>query len=220
MYPEYTDKQIASVPGVYLRDNELNLVAFNGIGILIRDADEKIVGVQCRRDRVEKGQAKYIWLSSATASEWKNCSGGASCGSPQDVLYPVIARNRCNICIAEGKFKTEILAQQGNTGISVQGVGNFKGIETQIKKVCEKCKINGIYIFYDGDSLKNTGVFKQLRVLYDTLTKNTGLPVKIALWNEHNGKGIDDLYLSHEGKISGLVKYVDDSFFQYMMVFL
>ena len=143
MYPEYTDKQIASVPGVYLRDNELNLVAFNGIGILIRDADEKIVGVQCRRDRVEKGQAKYIWLSSATASEWKNCSGGASCGSPQDVLYPVIARNRCNICIAEGKFKTEILAQQGNTGISVQGVGNFKGIETQIKKVCEKCKING-----------------------------------------------------------------------------
>lgn len=213
LYPEYTDKQIASVPGVYLRDNELNLVAFNGIGILIRDADEKIVGVQCRRDRVEKGQAKYIWLSSATASEWKNCSGGASCGSPQDVLYPVIARNRCNICIAEGKFKTEILAQQGNTGISVQGVGNFKGIETQIKKVCEKCKINGIYIFYDGDSLKNTGVFKQLRALYDTLTENTGLPVKIALWNEHNGKGIDDLYLSHEGKISGLVKYVDDSFF-------
>ena len=56
-------------------------------------------------------------------------------------------------------------------------------------------------------------MFKQLRALYDTLTKNTGLPVKIALWNEHNGKGIDDLYLSHEGKISGLVKYVDDSFF-------
>ena len=52
LYPEYTDKQIASVPGVYLRDNELNLVAFNGIGILIRDADEKIVGVKCRRDRV------------------------------------------------------------------------------------------------------------------------------------------------------------------------
>lgn len=213
LFPEYTDKQIASVPGVYLKNNKLNLVTLNGIGILIRDADEKIVGVQCRRNHVEKNQGKYIWLSSAAASEWKDCTGGASCGAPQDILYPVTPHNRCNICIAEGKFKTEILSQQGNTGISVQGVGNFKGIDKQIKRVCEKLKISGIYIFYDGDSLKNTGVFKQLRSLYEYLTEKTDIPVKIALWNEHNGKGIDDLYLSHEGKISGMIRYVDDELF-------
>ena len=219
LYPDYKDEEIASVPGVYLKSGKLCLNCYNkGIGILIRNAEGTVVGVQIRRENVEEGQARYVWLSSVAAADWDNCSGGASCGSPQDVIYPVVERRnyKYNICIAEGKFKTEILAQQGNIAISVQGVGNYKGIDLQIIQIMKKVSVSGIYIFYDGDSLKNYGVFQNLRKLYFYLKETIpDLPVHIAVWNEVNGKGIDDLYLLHKDeRLSKYLKYYTDDIFE------
>ena len=40
-------------------------------------------------------------------------------------------------CVAEGRFKTEILSQWGNVALSVQGVGNYSGIDDDIKNVID-----------------------------------------------------------------------------------
>lgn len=219
LYPEYTDEDLSGIPGVYIRNNVLNLVLYEGIGILIRNARGLVTGVQCRRKLTQKGQTKkYIWLSSAFALDCKDCTGGASANSPQDVIYPLQKKTRYNICITEGKFKAEVLAQKGNIAISVQGVGNYKNkncIDREIRVILEKYDVSTIYIFYDADCWENKGVMKQLKKLCQYLNETVPeLAVKVATWDKKEGKGIDDLYFSHHNeKLSSYITYNDSSMF-------
>ena len=207
-YPEYTREILQDVPGFfYNRErSELTYSGYKGIGILLRGADDKIRGIQIRRDTIKEGEKRYMWFSSVFASyDAEKYCGGNTVGSPIDVLYPRKIKNNYPICIAEGRFKTEILAEQGNFALSVQGVGNFRNIEKDIIKISSVkaygCKT--IYIFYDADMLGNIAVFTQCMNLVRYLKEKTPeMVVKVACWRPDEGKGIDDLFFN--GGISNI----------------
>lgn len=119
------------------------------------------------------------------------------------IPYPV--KRKYAIGIVEGKFKAEILADQGLFALSVQGVGNWKGgdgwtgIDYEIDQLnyFSALGMDTIYIFYDADMLSNNGVFHHAMALGEFLEdKYPNMHVVYALWHEGYGKGIDDLYIN------------------------
>lgn len=196
-FPGLKAEELIKVPGFYKDNGEIRLIGYEGIGILIRNASGQIVGVQIRRDTIKEGELRYVWISSSFAIYDKYMSGGASPGSPLDVVYPQKEKQLPKICIVEGRFKAEAIAQEGNIGISVQGVGNFAGIEKEIAKIKKSIKEETVFIFYDADMFQNPAVLKQGLRLYHYLTdKCKGINVKFCCWNPSLGKGIDDYLFS------------------------
>lgn len=112
------------------------------------------------------------------------------------------------------QFKTEILSQWGNVALSVQGVGNYSGIDDDIKNVIDVTgkKFDSIFVFYDADMLRNSAVFAQAMKLGQYLNQTMPeLTVKYCIWPEYLGKGIDDMYLSNPDNVSQ-IKTFDEKY--------
>lgn len=170
-----------------------------GIGIFIRNARGNVVGVQIRKDIKKEGEQRYVWFSSSFAKSSKYFTGGAAAGSPQDILYPQKKKTVPCFCIAEGKFKTEILSRKGNVAMSVQGVGNFSGCEREIKEAEKrmKHKFRTFYVYYDADMFRNMAVYAQaVKLGLYLMEKFPDAEVKYGVWDDADGKGIDDLYFA------------------------
>lgn len=103
------------------------------------------------------------------------------------------------VCLAEGRFKAEILRQQGCIGISVQGVNNFNGIDLTLNAIETRIgrPIKKLYIFYDADMVENPSVFKALMSLAQYLDEEKpGIDMYQMVWRMEAGKGIDDCILA------------------------
>ena len=193
-YPDYTDDVLITVPGFYREKGKpLTFYSARGIGFLISDG-QVVRGIQIRRATKKKNQSRYIWFSSSfAANEPEKYEGGASCGSPRDILYPDKSEKGI-LCITEGRFKSEVLRAAGNITISVQGVGSWNGIDEDIIAISNKKTVRKIFIFYDSDILGNTAAFGQAIALYELLDMVFPLiQIQIVVWPERFGKGIDDL---------------------------
>lgn len=206
-YPQITDEELKKVPGFFW-DRKKGKVRFSGhkgLCILIRDANGVIKGIQIRRDTVQKGDPRYVWISSTFAFyKPEEYSGGCSCGSPKDVLWPKAGdRNKATVCITEGKFKSEILAQNGNIAVSMQGVTSWRGITDTIKTIEDRRKVSGIYVFLDSDILGKHMLFRQSGEMCRAISeKFPDKKICYAFWKKEVGKGIDDYIInsgSHEG---------------------
>lgn len=201
---------LARIPGFY-KDLSTNLYTFvrhKGIGIPIKNAKGKIVGIQIRHDEKKDKSNRYVWFSSSFAMyERDKYDCGTSSGSPVDVVYPKEIRNN-TICITEGRFKAQQLAKEtGSIVISVQGVGSWKGVLKELQSipfspiVKERYKkgkpfrVYCILVAFDSDMNYKYQVFQQLRKMTDQLEEH-GYPVYYLNWDESFGKGIDDVLLS------------------------
>ena len=95
--------------------------------------------------------------------------------------------------MTEGRFKSEILAEEGNITISLQGVSSWKGVENDIKILQERYDLTSLYLFFDSDILGNRQLFLAIRDMVNMLQKEIhGLQIRVALWPIASGKGIDD----------------------------
>lgn len=196
-FPNYADS-LAEVPGFFeVKDRnrwQISMMESNSIGILLRNAKGYVCGVQTR-DKDPEAKVRYKYLSFKPSSKNKWVRKGGTVGTPIDVIIPQQHNNK--IAIVEGRFKAEILAQQGFITLSVQGVNNFKSIEIDIKEI--EAQINGfikdIYVFYDADQLRNISVFQAGIKLGDYIKSKKKNPI-FVLWNPELGKGIDDLILN------------------------
>ena len=180
-----------------------------GIGIPIRDAQGRIIGIQIRAD---KGNLRYTWFSSSIADRQKGKMNGTSSGAPKDVVYPHQLKNT-TLFITEGKFKAVALAEQfGSVSISIQGVSSWRGIEALVADIEEEKDItfNHIIIAYDADLAYNEAVAKQTIGLGEALRETTEAQVHVALWDDHLGKGIDDLI--QNGNIQSLSRLPFEDF--------
>lgn len=190
---KYTDEEIATVPGFYLEKAKtdgnvcwkLTFFNFAGLCILLRDISQNAIAVQIRLDNVSVG-SRYIFMSGKqSGSEVK---GGASIGTVLDYL-PCKNESK-KIAITEGRFKSEILRQNGYNVISVQGVNNYRGIVPMIKSL----GFERVDIFYDADMITNPQVCaacaKLIRYLKNGLSKTK---INVIIWDYKDGKGIDDL---------------------------
>ena len=209
-YPAYTDDILKTVPGFFYdkKHNKISFAGYKGLGILIRDANDKIEAIQIRRDTIKEGDSRYIWLSSTFAFyKPEEYEGGCGCGSPKDVLWPETPSKRL-VCITEGRFKSEILAQNGNTTISIQGVTSWSGIDKAIGDIRAKNNAKVVYIFLDADIFSNHALFVQSTKMCAYIAeKFPDLQIKYAFWHKSVGKGIDD-YLINGGSMKE-INYVD-----------
>lgn len=193
---------LMTVPGFFLdrKSNHISFSSYKGIGILIRDARDKVIGIQIRRDEVKEGEQRYRWFSSSFAfynpTEY---AGGCGCGSPCDVLFPNTSiSSRSCLCITEGRFKSEFLSMYGNTAISIQGVSTWRGSEITIRYIMESGRnIQSINLFFDSDLLGNYPLIQHLSKMVDTIRADfPQTQIRYALWSKNFGKGIDDCILN------------------------
>ena len=191
------DKEIlVGVPGFYRmkKDGKITFATAKGIGIPIHNENRKIVGIQIRRDKIEEGQSRYIWFSSAFATSSDKYEDGTAQTSPINTVIPTNT-NSNTLFITEGHFKASVLADKYNSvALSVQGIGNWRNIDKIIDKVntdCYKGNLRKIYIAFDADMDGNLNVANQAIKMAKTLSKKA--KVYFILWDKQYGKGIDDL---------------------------
>lgn len=112
-----------------------------------------------------------------------------------------------SFCITEGRFKSEMLAANGNMVISIQGVSSWKGIDEIILKMREEHNIESIFMMFDSDIMGNRQVFNSISAMTIMLAnKIPDLKIRFAVWGIKYGKGVDDCVLAGNIKY---VKYVD-----------
>lgn len=218
----FSDAILYIIPGFYQKQVKGEWVwAFpsnKGILIPIRNAEGKIEGLQIRRDKKDEMMGRYIWFSSAFAEYSDKFRFGTSSGAPLDALYPKDKINSV-LFITEGRFKSEIISQKLESScLSIQGVGNWQGIDKEIKKMekylGEKYKgfrgFTHIYIAFDSDMSYKYQVYSQLKKMSDFIENSVKLreskakrPSGVYYLHWSDGyKGIDDLLFNSNCKNS------------------
>lgn len=194
---------LIGVPGFYMDKEKIRFNALEGIGIPIKSWDGKILGIQVRT-RAIKGerQSRYLWCSSSFANGKDDKKLGCSAGSNLGVVFPNELKNS-SILITEGHFKAVKYANTfGSICITVQGVNSYEGIEfvlSSIKNHFLSGKPVKVLIGYDADMIGNLNVFKASV----GLVKHVAIledPIYYLLWDEDDGKGLDDLISANKTK--------------------
>lgn len=195
------------IPGFFQRKVRGNWkwdFAYNqGIFIPIRNPENKIVGLQVRRDKKDEERGRYFWFSSSFASYNDKFEHGTSSGSPMDVLYPEEFPSKA-LFITEGRFKSEaVMDKIGAVSLSIQGVSSWKNINNKIERIEREAKkrykgfkgFENICIAFDSDMTYKYQVYQQLQNMSDSIEKNTNKNIFYIHWEGPNN-GIDDLLLT------------------------
>lgn len=219
-------EDVLGVPGFYLekkriKNEEKELLTFSkATGILIpcKDANGLIQAIQidpkAKLKEHWKGP-KYYWWSSAHADKLTNSklSKGCSAGAPIGVVYPKKLKTSC-IFITEGDYKAESIARYfGGIAISLQGVGNWKGITETLYGVQNSSeyqsfsdKKKDLIVAFDGDMVYNYAVFSQLKKMTDHIHCMYDFKLYYLCWHIKYGKGIDDVLMSYPNYVDVLKK--------------
>lgn len=189
------------VPGFYFNNNKLDVIPKKGIGMFLKSPRGIVTAVQVRADENKEDVPRYTYFSYKPPKSFSNMTGGSSAGTCFDTIY---SKNESKkLAIVEGKFKAEILAQNGFNVIAVQGVNNFSRIETQIRETERvlKTTFEKVTIFYDADFISNPQVTAATIKLFEYLRKKEfEFDIQVAYWNPEDGKGIDDLIINGNKK--------------------
>lgn len=154
--------------------------------------------------KLVKGQ-RYFWLSSATRNE------GTGSGNPTPVHVAVpteqladwdSTRKADSVWITEGALKADIavdhlskvytkeqIAVLGDTFLATAGVNSWR----LLLPILEEMEVKNVNVAFDMDVLNNPYVASHTKELIMEL-KSRGYKVTMALWNDEDGKGIDDLF--------------------------
>lgn len=187
----------------------------NGLGIPVRNAMGQIVGIQVRKDQISEDEKRYGWFSSSYA-QYKNIyKHGTEAGTPIHVTYPKENNFKNVVFVTEGIFKADAIAEAfKSTAISVQGVGNYKLINEELKVIAERNgEIEHIFIAFDADMAQNVNVYNHLKKMVAWIKEEfPNVTFYNSLWDEEKGKGIDDLI--QEGNVNELKRVSMDDFIE------
>lgn len=209
--PELTKlaAQFPFVPGFFYNCNKdgryIDFCSYTGIGFLVKDDEGHINGIQVRRDKINPGESRYVWFSSAFAQTKENCQGGVSCGSPGGIIFSKKKGNEPVLCITEGRFKAEQIAKCGNDAVYISGVSTWSSVLGMIDRV--KGNRNMAFIMFDADMMGNVAVHSQLSDIAKELYRHKLYPILI-LWPKDRGKGFDDLVIGSGESYYKKLKYV------------
>jgi hypothetical protein len=197
------------VPGFFQKNVRGNWkwdFAYNqGIFIPIRNAENKIIGLQVRRDKKDEDRGRYFWFSSSFAAYNENFRKGTSSGSPMDVLYPNHYPSKA-LFITEGRFKSEaVMSKIGAVSLSIQGVSTWRNINKIIERIENKARkkyrkfdgFKNICIAFDSDMSYKYQVYRQLKKMSDSIEKNESNKKVYYIHWEGKHKGIDDLLINN-----------------------
>lgn len=233
-----SEEVLLHIPGFYKEENKkagkklFTFVKHKGIGIGIQNAVGQVIGIQLRHDDKGDKSTRYVWFSSSFAQDYPDkYEGGTGAGAPVDVVYPDQVKNT-TVFITEGRFKAQHIAKStGSIAISVQGVSTWRGIVKTLEEISsspklkkrfagEAYRIHCLLVAFDADMNYNHAVAEQLRKMTDQLESNSYF-VYYLNWNEHIGKGIDDVLISgSKTEIKRYDKEVWDTLYQEMVKIL
>lgn len=154
--------------------------------------------------KLVKGQ-RYFWLSSANRNE----GTGSGNPTPVHVAVPTVqledwdsTRKADSVWITEGALKADIavdhlskvytkeqIAELGDTFLATAGVNSWR----LLLPILEEMEVKNVNVAFDMDVLNNPTVASHTKELIVEL-KAKGYSVTMALWNDEDGKGIDDLF--------------------------
>lgn len=202
----YEPNKVEGVPGFYKMNEKpierrYTFATKKGIGIPIRDAEGILRGIQIRRDKVKKGESRYVWLSSGFANDEEDLSFGTGAQSPIHVSYPKENKFENVVFLTEGVFKSQAIARSfSSTALSLQGILNWKHKKNgllptlEVVEMVEQTKIEHIYLAFDSDIRSNIHVYQAVKDIYQTIEKlNSDIELYYVWWDDDFGKGIDDL---------------------------
>ncbi|MEK5071666.1 DUF3854 domain-containing protein [Sporosarcina sp. FSL K6-1508] len=174
----------------------------------VRQTENVISGKDTGTVKLVKGQ-RYFWLSSAT----KEDGTGAGDPAPVHVAVPTsqldtwessTLHTADSVWITEGALKADIAVEHiekvykseelkdiGSTVVAIPGVNTWR----IVMPVLEEMGVKHVNIAFDMDAMSNPYVEYYLKELAIEL-KNKGYTANLAIWNENDGVGIDDVLIN------------------------
>jgi len=184
---------LKGVPGFYLVRNRCSFTDYIGIGIIEKDCDDLISGLQIRLDQAIDGARYKLFSSGFADTESGYITGGTSIGQIPDVM---LRENPKGFVITEGRFKQILLYRKGFSVLSLNGVGNNLPVSEFIEKA-KKEGFSKVFIAFDSDCQTKKEVKKAALKIADIIEK-AGMTPFFYCWNEEFGKGIDDFLLNKD----------------------
>ena len=185
----------------------MTFIARRGIGMKARNAKGTVNSFQMRSyDFIDKfgnltledETYKYLWGSS------RKLQDGCGTNSAIDTLIPS-GEMYTTLFITEGKFKCETICRRFKSPvIGLPGVNSWRNsLDSEITYVNDNIKeIRNIFVAFDGDVGTNLNVYRELTGMYDKVLSKHKADVKVVVWSQKYGKGLDDVILSNnEDKI-------------------
>lgn len=197
-------RAIQYVPGFCFNLESMRpyFLSSTGIGIVLRDENGDISGLQLRPDD-GRGGAKYKLFSSSWAEfndlEKPNSFDGASAQQVIDILYPEDRSNIKAAAITEGKFKAIQLAKMGYVVLSINGVNCWSMVIAQFLSLVKMLALPMVHIYFDADMGEKVGVAEAAIELFKAISAE-GFDTYFVVWPELLGKGIDDMILAGHRK--------------------
>lgn len=194
--------ELKGIPGFYKAEGPRGGTywTFNGkpgYFIPVRDINGRIQALQRRKENPEKGEKKYMILSSSRRE------GGCSSGTPAHVAIPTEIKDS-RIWITEGPLKADITASYiGAIVIGIMSSGTWVPAMNVLEELGAKEGVTA----YDMDYKTNNMVGDPLKLFHEELSKRE-IKVNQATWCEKQ-KGIDDaLKAGLEIKVKRIIKGV------------
>lgn len=176
--------RLFDVPG-FLRNGEwMGTVEVFGLLIPVRNRNGRVIGLKIRQDD-PKAQAKYVWFSGGKR--------GRSIGTPAHVPLGTPAEADV-VRITEGPLKADITYAHDPERIptiGVAGVNSWREAAPLVSKMGAK----EVRLAFDADWKRKAPVQAALHQAVTGL-QNLGVEVKVEVWEEAQGKGIDDLFVA------------------------
>jgi hypothetical protein len=172
-----------NVPGFFRDKKGYWRFVLSGSGFLIpvRDIEGRIQGCQVRLDR---GETRYIWLSSVGKS------GGASSGAPIHFARPWRALDTNEAIITEGALKADVIAEKLDCCVvGIPGVASF-ALNFGSWLTLQLPNLRSVLVAYDADWRDKSQVRAALARLLDSLS-DADLAGYVLDWS--GAKGLDDL---------------------------
>lgn len=197
-------RAIQYVPGFYFNLESMRpyFLSVKGIGIVLRDENGNISGLQLRPDD-GGGGAKYKLFSSSWAAlndlEKPNSFDGASAQQVIDILYPPDMSDFKAAAVTEGKFKAIQLAKMGYVVLSINGVNCWSMVLTQFLFLVKRLGLQMVHIYFDADMGEKAGVAEAAIELFRAIAAK-GFDTYFVVWPKSFGKGIDDMILAGHRK--------------------
>jgi P4 family phage/plasmid primase-like protien len=180
------EEHLPRVPGFYVKEREdgnrfWSVTGAGGLGIPVRDVQGRIQAVSVRVDEDSEG-GKYRWLSSKH-------KGGLGPGAPIHVPLCPKDTDKTVVRVTEGALKADVATRlSGMLTIGLPGVSAWRRVTPVLRDLGAKT----VRAAYDADACRNRIVAEQLSNLVNHLRRR-GFGVELEIWDEAEGKGIDDL---------------------------
>ena len=173
---------LSRVPGFFKLAGISCFYLTPGMLIPTRNHLGQIVGLQTRRDNIDKSDLRYVTLSS------KSLEGGVTTNISR-IHFPkanAALNENSVVCLTEGPLKADItveLIEKPVVFVAVQGVNNTKKL-TEIVALLKEYKITKIYNYLDMDKLTNPHVAEAGRKIRKKL-KEKGIELNNIFWDEN-----------------------------------